>query len=85
MNIHLLGVSETCACEAHHVCQSCQGQDERLEGVRDDLIRALEWFAKKTDSAAVVAEQWGQASQIPASEMRDWCNRANAAIEEARK
>lgn len=40
---------------------------------------ALKWFAEKTDSAAVVAEQLGRAAQIPAAEMRYWCNRTRAA------
>ena len=38
MNIHLLGPTQTCSCDARHVCQSCQGQDD----VNAKLLAALE-------------------------------------------
>ncbi len=41
MSIHLLGPTQSCTCEAQHVCQSCQGQDERLRAVNAKLLEAL--------------------------------------------
>ena len=58
-------------------CGPCRDQ---LRDAAPHLLEVLEWFAKKTDSAAIVAEEWGQAAQIPVNEMRDWCNRAQAVI-----
>ncbi len=40
-SIHLLGPTQACSCKAHHVCQSCQGQDERLCAVNAQLLEAL--------------------------------------------
>ncbi len=42
MDTHLLSINQSCTCEADHVCQSCQGQDERLRATNAKLLAALE-------------------------------------------
>jgi hypothetical protein len=87
--IHLLGVSETCTCKARHVCQSCQGQDERLRAVNAKLLEALEGCesALRKDGERTLVVR--NAGVIPSDGTMPHhlvlANQARAVIEEAKK
>lgn len=87
--IHLLGRNQMCSCEASHVCQSCQGQDDRLRAVNAKLLAALEPFAAlllpHVEANAFQGDDTGvfgiNQVKITVGDLR----RAREAIEEARK
>ena len=59
--IHPLSVNQSCTCAAHHVCQSCQGQDDRLRAVNAKLLAAAEkilvkWGRLHPDDRALLRE-----------------------------
>ncbi len=79
MNIHLLGPTQTCSCDARHVCQSCQGQDD----VNAKLLAALEASAIERHKDAYPIDNFHALAFEDCRESR--CVQARAAIEEAKK